>query len=108
RLNCVRGSRRSLRSEFDRIVCVCTGLGYTDSHISTARCEESWSLSISGRSERRFLVHDQLAFCQRSLSTMPAAMAITKTMTRGETLARFANAGPGYNPTKPHPVPNNA
>ena len=46
--------------------------------------------------------------CQTSCSTMPAAIAITNTMTRGESVARFSKAGPGHNPTRPQPAPNNA
>ena len=47
-------------------------------------------------------------FCQRSRSAIPAAIATTKTTTRGDSVARFANAGPGHKPTIPQPIPNKA
>ncbi len=39
---------------------------------------------------------------------MPAAMATTKTITRGDSVARFSSAGPGHRPERPQPTPNSA
>ena len=46
--------------------------------------------------------------CQRSRSTMPAAIAATNTNTSGDSVARLSRAGPGHNPTRPQPIPNRA
>src|SRR5439155_1966429 len=46
--------------------------------------------------------------CQKSFNIMPATMAKTKTITRGDDVARFSSAGPGHNPTNPQPTPNSA
>ncbi len=35
-------------------------------------------------------------------------MAATKAMTAGDSEARLSSAGPGHNPTRPQPTPNNA
>lgn len=45
-------------------------------------------------------------FCQKSCSTMPATIAMTNAITRGDRVARFSKAGPGHNPTRLHPIPN--
>jgi hypothetical protein len=39
---------------------------------------------------------------------MPAAIATTKTMMPGDSVARLSKAGPGHSPTRPHPIPNSA
>src|ERR1700730_5108780 len=69
-------------------------LGSGDRHPSAAAAGAALSL-IVGR-----------YFCQKSHKTIPAAIATTKAITRGDSVARFSNAGPGHKPKTPQPEQN--
>ena len=43
---------------------------------------------------------------QMSRASIPITIAITKTTTRGDSVAKLAMAGPGHRPTRPQPRPN--
>ena len=60
--------------------------------------------SIAATSARLFCSSGPLR--QTSCSNMPTAIARTKPITLGDSVARLTSAGPGQNPTRPQPIPN--
>ena len=77
------------------------------------RAPEDWSSIVPSRPRRSRRTSLRSACAARATArdrdaTMPIAMAMTKTITPGDSVARFAIAGPGHKPTRPQPMPNSA